>query len=61
MKRIDLIRHLQQHGCQLLREARSTASISIRSTIGHRPSHGNREINNSLARKICRGLEIPDP
>lgn len=61
MKRRDLLRHLQQHGCQLVREggrhsiywnptAQKTSSV---------PRHS--EINNFLAKKICRDLGIPEP
>jgi mRNA interferase HicA len=61
MKRRDLVRHLERHGCELLREggshtiyvnrrARKTSSV---------PRH--REVNDYLARKICRDLEVPDP
>jgi predicted RNA binding protein YcfA (HicA-like mRNA interferase family) len=44
VKRVDLIHHLEQYGCQLLREG---------------GSHSVYVINNLLARKICRDLEIP--
>ena len=61
MKRRDLIRHLEQNGCALLREganhtiyvnraARKTSSV---------PRHN--EINNDLARKICKDLQLPQP
>jgi mRNA interferase HicA len=61
VKRIDLIRHLEQHGCEFLREggehtvyvnrvARRSSSI---------PRH--REINEFLARKICDDLQIARP
>ena len=61
MKRADLIRHLEQQGCVLFREGgnhsiyihpRTRKSSSV-------PRH--REINEFLARKICRDLEIPMP
>ena len=59
MKRRDLIRHLEAHGCGLLREGGSHTVFLNRdkrkvSTI---PRH--REINEDLVRKICRDLEIP--
>jgi mRNA interferase HicA len=60
MKRLDLIRHLELHGCTLLREG-SRHSVYVNrparktSTI---PRH--REINDYLARKICKDLEIPE-
>jgi len=61
MKRLELVRHLEGHGCRLLREggshsvyvnpvARKTSTV---------PRH--REVNDFLARKICRDLEIPAP
>jgi mRNA interferase HicA len=60
MKRLDLIRHLERHGCVLLREG-ARHSVYVRrgarkaSTI---PRH--REINDYLARKICKDLEVPE-
>jgi predicted RNA binding protein YcfA (HicA-like mRNA interferase family) len=61
MKRIDLIRHLEQHGASFLREgAHHTVYVNRAagktSTI---PRH--REINEFLANKICRDLDIPLP
>jgi predicted RNA binding protein YcfA (HicA-like mRNA interferase family) len=61
VKRVDLIRHLESQGCRLLREganhsvyvnpaARKTSTI---------PRH--REIDEFLARKICRDLQIVNP
>lgn len=61
MKRRDLIRHLEAHGCEFLREgskhtiyvnrvAQKTASV---------PRHP--EIYEFLARKICRDLQVPEP
>ncbi len=61
MKRRDLLRHIEEHGCEFLREgANHTVYINrnVRkvSTI---PRH--REINDDLARKICRDLDVPRP
>lgn len=61
MKRRELIRHLEEHGCELLREgAKHTVYVNRAarksSTI---PRH--REINEDLARKICRDLEVANP
>jgi mRNA interferase HicA len=61
LKRRDLIRHLETHGCEFLREgadhsvyvnrrARKTSTV---------PRH--RDVNDLLARKICRDLDIPAP
>jgi predicted RNA binding protein YcfA (HicA-like mRNA interferase family) len=61
MKRRELIRHLEQHGCQLLREGgRHTVYVNPRSNkVSVVPRHT--ETNSILARKICRDLEIPEP
>ena len=61
MKRIDLIRHLERYGVQLLREGGSHSvyvnrSVDKTSTV---PRH--REINDFLARKICKDLDVPKP
>lgn len=61
MKRRDLLRHLEEHGCELLREGGNHTGYIHRlaqktSTI---PRH--REINEFLARKICRDLQTPEP
>jgi len=61
VKRQDLIRHLRQNGCVLVREG------GKHSWWGN-PANGRRssvprhtEIADPLARKICRDLGIPDP
>lgn len=59
--RIDLIRHLERYGVQFLREGGSQ-SVYVNRTAGKTstiPRH--REINEFLARKICRDLEVPKP
>ncbi|MBI5923106.1 MAG: type II toxin-antitoxin system HicA family toxin [Betaproteobacteria bacterium] len=61
MKRLDLIRHLERLGCELLREGGSH-SVYVNRVAGKAttmPRH--REINDFLARKICKDLEIPTP
>jgi predicted RNA binding protein YcfA (HicA-like mRNA interferase family) len=61
MKRRELIRHLEQHGCQLMREGgRHTVFVNPRSKkVSTVPRHT--EVNSILARKICRDLEVPEP
>jgi mRNA interferase HicA len=61
MKRTALLRHLRQHGCHLKREGRSHS-------LWTNPANGNVEavprrveISDNLVRKICKGLEVPDP
>ena len=60
MKRQALIRHLQRHDCELLREG-GRHSIYVNPTnsqISAIPRH--REINDFLVRKICRDLGIAE-
>jgi mRNA interferase HicA len=57
VKRQNLIRHLEDHGCLLLREG-GKHSIYYNQTSAV-PRH--REINDFLARKICRDLGVPNP
>lgn len=61
MKRVDLVRHLNEHGCELGREG-AGHSIFINKETGKRttvPRH--REISDFTAVKICRQLGIPEP
>jgi predicted RNA binding protein YcfA (HicA-like mRNA interferase family) len=61
MKRQALIRHLESHGCYLLREG-GKHSVYVNPTNNRTsavPRH--RDINDFLARKICRDLGIPEP
>ena len=61
MKRTDLVRHLEQHGCLLLREGGSHSVYVNRATRKTSTVPRHREINDYLARKICRDLEVPAP
>jgi mRNA interferase HicA len=61
MKREALLRHLRRHGCELAREGG-------RHSWWHNPAQNKRsavprhnEIDNDLARKICRDLGIAKP
>jgi predicted RNA binding protein YcfA (HicA-like mRNA interferase family) len=59
MKRKELLRHVEKNGCIFLREGGSHTVYINRvaqkcSTI---PRHS--EINDFLAKKICKDLEIP--
>ncbi len=61
MKRRALIRHLQQHGCEELREG-AKHTVWWNPTNRHTstvPRHT--EVFDSLARKICKDLGIPQP
>lgn len=61
MKRLDLIRHLERYGCQLLREGGSHTVYVNRSAQKTSTVPRHREINEFLARKICKDLEVPLP
>lgn len=61
MKRRDLLRHLAQHGCTLLREGGNhTVYVNrVAKKVSTIPRHN--EINEDLARKICKDLQVPRP
>jgi predicted RNA binding protein YcfA (HicA-like mRNA interferase family) len=61
MKRRDLIRHLVTHGCELLREGGNHSVYVNRPASKTSTVPRHREINDFLARKICRDLQIPEP
>ena len=61
MKRIDLIRHLEQHGCEFFREGRQHTVYVNRAAQRSSSVPRHREINDFLARKICRDLQVPEP
>jgi len=61
MKRRDLLSHLTQHGCALLREGARHSwwhhpGLNTRSSV---PRHS--EIDEHLAKKICKDLGVPSP
>ncbi|MEF8769946.1 type II toxin-antitoxin system HicA family toxin [Candidatus Accumulibacter contiguus] len=61
MKRHDLVRHLQRHGCELFREGGSH-TVFVNRVAGKSttvPRH--REINEYLACRICKDLDVPQP
>jgi predicted RNA binding protein YcfA (HicA-like mRNA interferase family) len=61
MKRLDLIRHLERHGCEFLREG-GNHTIYVNRTAKKVPAvPRHREIIEFTARKICRDLDIPKP
>ena len=61
MKRRELLRHLEAHGCELKREG-SEHSLYWNPATGKSqavPRHS--EIVFVTARKICRELDVPQP
>jgi len=61
MKRRDLVKHLNQHACELMREGGNHSIFVNRSAqkVTSVPRH--REIDDFLCKKICRDLQIPAP
>lgn len=60
MKRLDLIRHLERHGCALLRQGGRHSVYVNRATRKSSTVPRHSEVNDYLARKICKDLEIPE-
>ena len=61
MKRLDLLKYLDQHGCVLLREGGRHSVYVNRAANKSSTVPRHREINDLLARKICKDLEVPAP
>lgn len=61
MKRLDLIRHLEKHGCEFQREGGNhTIYVNrLKKKTSSVPRH--REILEFTARKICKDLDVPLP
>ena len=59
MKRRFLLKHLQSHGSELLREGGNHSVFVNRKTRKSSTVPRHKEINDFLARKICKDLEIP--
>jgi predicted RNA binding protein YcfA (HicA-like mRNA interferase family) len=61
VKRADLVRHLEQHGCELLREGGNHTVYANRKSRRSSAVPRHREVNDFLARKICDDLQIARP
>ncbi len=61
MKRGDLLRHLEAHGCQLLREGANHSVYVNRPARRTSTVPRHREINEFLAQKICKDLGVTAP
>lgn len=61
MKRKDLIRHLEKNGCEFLREGGNhTVYVNrMEKKVSTIPRH--REIDENLAKRICKDLGISKP
>jgi predicted RNA binding protein YcfA (HicA-like mRNA interferase family) len=61
VKRTDLLRHLEAQGCEFLREGGNHTVYVNRRVRKSSSIPRHRDINDLLARKICRDLEVPPP
>lgn len=61
MKRDDLLRHLRQYGCVLLREGGKHSVYVNRVTQKVTTVPRHRETDDFLAKKICRDLDVEKP
>jgi predicted RNA binding protein YcfA (HicA-like mRNA interferase family) len=61
VKRAALVRHLEEHGCWLLREGGHHSVFFNPETRRTSTVPRHREVDDFLARKICRDLGIPKP
>lgn len=61
MKRRDLIRHIESHGCIFVREGRNHTIYENPATGARVPIPRHREIPSVFARGICRQLRVPEP
>ena len=57
----DLIRHLRGYGCELLREGGNHSVYTNRQVLKTSTVPRHREVNEFLARKICRDLQVRAP
>ena len=61
MKRRALVRHLEEHGCELLREGANHSIFVNRAARKTSAVPRHAEVNEELAKKICRDLAVPVP
>ena len=61
MKRRDLLRHLERHGCQFLREGGAHTVYVNRAAAKATTIPRHNELDEHLARRICKDLEMPKP
>ncbi len=61
MKRVRLVRHLQQHGCKLVREGKKHSIFMNTTGRQTAPVPRHRDIDSTLALAICKELGIEYP
>jgi mRNA interferase HicA len=60
MKRTGLLKHLRKYGCVLKREGRGHSLWTNPRTGQAEAVPRHTEVPDRLARKICRGLSVPE-
>jgi mRNA interferase HicA len=60
MKRGDFVKHLNKHGCHLLREGSNHAIFQNLKNKKQTSVGRHAELSDLLCKKICRQLEIPE-
>ena len=60
MKRRELLRHLESHGCRLKREGGEHSLYQNPATGEMQAVPRHSEVSDILAKKICRKLSVPD-
>jgi hypothetical protein len=61
MKRRELLRHIEAHGCRLKREGAEHSLYDNPATREMQAVPRHNEVADILARRICRRLSVPDP
>ncbi len=61
MKRRDVLRHLRQHGCRLVREGGEHSIWENPATHRRTSVPRHNEILEFTAVRICQQLEVPEP
>ncbi len=61
MKRRDLLRHPEKHGCERLREGSNHTIYVSRRAQKSSAITRHREVIDFLAPKICKDLDVPKP
>jgi len=61
VKRRELIRHIEAHGCERLREGAKHSVYVNRAARKTSTVPRHREVDDFLAHKICRDLAVPGP
>ncbi len=61
MKRVDLIRYLEKHGCVFHREGSNHTVYRRVGTVDVSVIPRHREVKEVIVRKICKQLGVPNP